>query len=231
MNERPRRLCFELSSEIGHIGGARMAKHLPDPRDRIIDAALFLFARFGVTGTTLADVAQRAHLGKTTLYHHFPDGKATIFKAAVRHAVRGHWAAFESSVRSEPCSVTRLARYVRLRVETFDREIARWGVTQPAWETMKPLVHEALEPYYADELALLTELVSEGIRERAMRSGRAETIAQILQAAFRGLSVDGRVDSTAQARAAELVELAVFIEGGLLDPSAIARWRAAITAR
>jgi AcrR family transcriptional regulator len=205
-----------------------MAKHLPDPRDRIIDAALFLFARFGAEGTTLADVAKRAHLGKTTLYHHFPDGKSTIFKVAVSHAVRVHWGDFEAAVRSQPCPVTRLACYVRLRIETFDREITRWGVTQPVWDTMKSLVHESLEPYYASELTLLTELVTEGIADGSMRSGRAETIARILQAAFRGLTVDGQVDATAQARTAQLAELAIFVEGGLLEPSSVERWRVAL---
>jgi AcrR family transcriptional regulator len=205
-----------------------MPKHLPDPRGRIMDAALVLFARFGIDGTTLADLAERAHLGKTTLYHHFPEGKAMIFRVAVDRLLKSHWENFEGAVREEPCPVSQLARYARLRLETFDRELMRWGLTQETWEAMKPLVNETLKPYFEQELRMLTELVGRGMQQGQMREGRAETIAGILQAAFRGLTIEGKVDPTARERQAELNELAAFLEGGLLRPEAHASWRAAM---
>ncbi|MCA9576252.1 MAG: TetR/AcrR family transcriptional regulator [Polyangiales bacterium] len=207
-----------------------MAKHLPDPRGRILDAALVLFARFGVEGTTLSDLAQRARLAKTTLYHHFPDGKGMIFKVAVEGMLSTHWGAFESTVREQPDPVSQLACYARLRLHTFDREMARWGLTQETWESMKPAVNVAMQPYYARELALLTDVVSAGIADGQLRAGHPATIAGILQAAFRGLTLDGRLDTTAREREAELTELAEFVAGGLLAPSARTRWRKAMGA-
>lgn len=207
-----------------------MAKHLPDSRGRILDAALVLFARFGVEGTTLTELAQRARLAKTTLYHHFPDGKSMIFKVAVETVLRAHWGGFEATVRQQPNPVAQLACYAQLRIQTFDREMARWGLTQATWESMKPAVNEAMQPYYARELQLLTDLVSAGIDASLLRSGHAGTIASILQAAFRGLTIDGRLDTTAREREAELAELAEFVSGGLLMPRARARWRKAMAA-
>lgn len=206
-----------------------MAKHLPDPRGRILDAALVLFARFGIEGTTLSDLALRARLAKTTLYHHFPDGKAAIFKVAVERVLTAHWDDFEATVREQPCPVTQLACYARARIHTFDREIARWGLTQATWEAMKPAVNESMLPYYERELALLTELVREGMARGQLRSGRPDTIAGILQAAFRGLTIDGKLDTTARAREAELGELAEFVAGGLLVPEARELWRSAMS--
>src|SRR5690606_11500383 len=60
-----------------------VAKDFDPPRTRILEAAVQLFARYGLERTTLADIAQCAHLSKATLYHHFPEGKASIFHAAV----------------------------------------------------------------------------------------------------------------------------------------------------
>jgi len=42
------------------------------PRDRIIDAALTLFAAHGVGATSVQDVADRAGMSKQALLHHFP---------------------------------------------------------------------------------------------------------------------------------------------------------------
>lgn len=206
-----------------------MAKHLPDPRGRILDAALVLFARFGVDGTTLSDLAQRARLAKTTLYHHFPDGKGMIFQVAAERILSAHWEDFEATVRNQADPVTQLACYAQLRLQTFDREMARWGLTQATWESMKPAVNEAMQPYYARELALLTDLVAGGIASKQLRAGHPATIAGILQAAFRGLTIDGRLDTTAREREAELTELREFVAGGLLVPGARARWRKAMS--
>lgn len=208
-----------------------MAKHLPEPRERILDAALVLFARFGLDGTTLVDIAMRAGLGKTTLYHHFPDGKGAIFRFAVHSLVGGHWEAFEAAVREEASPVSRLARYVRLRIDTYDREMLRWGLEQQAWEAMKPLVNDAIAPFFARELALLTDVVRDGMADGSMRRGRPETVARILQAAFRGLTLDGPVRPTAQGRSAEIEELASFIRLGLLSPGAHELWRDAVRDR
>jgi hypothetical protein len=151
-----------------------------------------------------------------------------IFKVAVEGMLGAHWDEFEGTVRQQPDAVRQLACYAQRRLQTFDREMARWGLTQATWESMKPAVNDAMQPYYARELRLLTDLVSQGIASGQLRSGHAETIASILQAAFRGLTIDGRLDTTAREREAELRELAEFVAGGLLVPGARARWRRAM---
>ncbi len=205
-----------------------MARRRPNPRERIVDAALALFARFGVDGARLADLARSAGMAKTTLYHHFPEGKDAIFRVAVDYLVGEHFRRFETAVRAEPCPVTRLARYVRLRTETFDDEILRWGIKQPVWDGMKPLVYEALAPYFARELALLTEIVREGMERGLMRPGRAETVARLLQASFRGLTLDGPISPSPIERSAELAELSEFVGSGLLTVAARECWQAAL---
>src|SRR3954471_24119811 len=47
--------------------------------DRMLDAALELVARWGVTKTALADVAKAAGCSRATLYRAFPGGKRQLF--------------------------------------------------------------------------------------------------------------------------------------------------------
>src|SRR3974390_695763 len=55
-------------------------------RDAIIDAAVALFRRRGYSGTGLNDIVEMSGAPKGSLYHYFPDGKASIAEAAVRRA-------------------------------------------------------------------------------------------------------------------------------------------------
>ncbi len=56
-----------------------------DKRDRILAAALRVFARAGVHGTPVPPIAKEAGVGVGTLYHYF-DGKEAIVNAVFRDA-------------------------------------------------------------------------------------------------------------------------------------------------
>lgn len=49
--------------------------------DRVIDAALECFGRWGIAKTTLEDVAREAGLSRATVYRLFPGGKTAILNA------------------------------------------------------------------------------------------------------------------------------------------------------
>ena len=53
----------------------------PESTDRILDAALDLVGRWGVTKTALGDVAKAAGRSRATLYRAFPGGKQQLFLA------------------------------------------------------------------------------------------------------------------------------------------------------
>ncbi|GAB3426645.1 TetR/AcrR family transcriptional regulator [Flindersiella endophytica] len=56
-----------------------MARWLPDARRRLIGAALDLFGEQGYDQTTVAEIAERAGLTKSTFFRHFPDKREVLF--------------------------------------------------------------------------------------------------------------------------------------------------------
>jgi AcrR family transcriptional regulator len=48
-------------------------------RDAIVDAAMTLFAEHGFDGVTVADIALRAEIGRTTFFRYFTDKQEVIF--------------------------------------------------------------------------------------------------------------------------------------------------------
>jgi TetR/AcrR family transcriptional regulator, lmrAB and yxaGH operons repressor len=53
------------------------------PKQNYVPILLKLFRRFGYEGVTLAKISEATGLGKASLYHHFPGGKAAMAAEAL----------------------------------------------------------------------------------------------------------------------------------------------------
>ncbi|MFF1925036.1 TetR/AcrR family transcriptional regulator [Streptomyces sp. NPDC058221] len=56
-----------------------MARWQPNAPERLVVAALDLFAERGYENTTVIDIAERAGLTKSTFFRHFPDKREVLF--------------------------------------------------------------------------------------------------------------------------------------------------------
>lgn len=54
------------------------AKRQDQTRQRIVEAAIDLHQAKGLAGTTMNDIAERAKVGRVTVYRHFPDEAALV---------------------------------------------------------------------------------------------------------------------------------------------------------
>lgn len=78
-----------------------MSKTAPNARTRIVEAAARLFRQRGYHAVGLNEILAASHAPKGSLYHHFPDGKPDLARAAAERESRLMSelieAAFESS--------------------------------------------------------------------------------------------------------------------------------------
>jgi AcrR family transcriptional regulator len=63
-----------------------MARWEPNARERLVLAALDLFAEHGYDNTTVTQIAKRAGLTKTTFFRHFPDKREVLFAGQETHS-------------------------------------------------------------------------------------------------------------------------------------------------
>jgi len=56
-----------------------MGRWEPNARERLVRAAVDLFSERGYDKTTVAEIAERAGLTKTTFFRHFPDKREVLF--------------------------------------------------------------------------------------------------------------------------------------------------------
>ncbi len=56
----------------------RRAERQDETRQRIVDAAVELHQTKGLAATTISDIAERANVGRVTVYRHFPDEESLV---------------------------------------------------------------------------------------------------------------------------------------------------------
>lgn len=88
-------------------------------RQEIRQAARRVFARRGVPGTGLAHVARAAGMGRSSLYHYYPDKQALV-RDLIAETLAGERALFHACLRGEGAVLARIERLMDGCVALFD---------------------------------------------------------------------------------------------------------------
>lgn len=99
-----------------------MARWQPDARERLVAAALDLFNERGYDQTTVAQIAERAGLTKSTFFRHFPDKRDVL--AAGQDAIAQ---LLREGIAAAPADATPLAVVcsgLKSAASSFNRELA-----------------------------------------------------------------------------------------------------------
>lgn len=149
-----------------------MARWQPDPRGRLLRAALDLFAEQGYDETTAAQIAERAGLTKATLFRQFPDKREILFQ--------GQAATVETVSR-----VVREAPADRSDLDVVDDVLdalaaAHVPEQQAIGAAITALIveHEALRERYVYKRYVVTEALVSALRERGVPAHRATVLAE-----------------------------------------------------
>jgi len=131
-------------------------------RERILHAALTVFARKGYHRALVDDIVRASRTSKGAVYHHFPNKEALFLALVDDFAGRLAQAVAEAIARSQG-ALAKVEAALRAGLETFagNRELARILLLEavslgPAYETKRAEIHErfaALIRGYLDEAA------------------------------------------------------------------------------
>lgn len=96
------------------IGGS-LAEHRQQTRLRLFTALSTLMADRGFDAITLAEIAQKAGIGRTAVYNHFPD-KESLLVGFINHETSEYVATLESDLADVADPVEQLRTYVRAQM-------------------------------------------------------------------------------------------------------------------
>ncbi|MEI5672122.1 MULTISPECIES: TetR/AcrR family transcriptional regulator [unclassified Nocardioides] len=94
------------------INAETVAEHRDRVRQRVYDAFATLMSERSFDAITMAQIAERAELGRTTIYHHFPDKEAVVVAFAT-HETERYLAELRTALDTADDPVERLRVYVR----------------------------------------------------------------------------------------------------------------------
>ncbi len=147
---------------------------------RILLAARKRFATFGYRRTSIADIAREAGVAVGTVYKHVK-GKEELFLAVVRD-LNAAWLAECRRALDAPGTA-------RERFQRLGQASVRFSADNPLLTSIlrrdteiifAPLLDEMFEELMQQNVALMTEVVREGIREGTFRALEPERTAFIL---------------------------------------------------
>jgi AcrR family transcriptional regulator len=139
--------------------------HRREVRDAILNAAATLVTENGLLGVTMSKVAERAGIGRATLYKYFPD-VASILHAWHARQITGHLEQLaEIRDRSGPAP-QRLAAVL----EAFAVMSAEGGHEHPGAE-IAAILHRAAQVTHAQQQlhAMVRDLIIEGAAQGSFR--------------------------------------------------------------
>lgn len=149
-----------MVGDVPRLWNSTIESHRLAVREAVLDAAAALVAEQGVTGLTMAQIAEGAGIGRATLYKYFPDVEAILVAWHQRH-VRTHLSRLTALSDGEGDPWERLATVLTGYAQiTYHRD--RHGGDLGALVHRSPEVARAQEELTAVFTRLLVDAASTG---------------------------------------------------------------------
>jgi len=160
-------------------------------RRDILAAAATIFARHGYRGTRLDRVAAVMGVGKSSLYHYFPN-KEALFAALADETLRREAELFEAVAAAGPSPQERLHGLLDAIVGMFDE----WAAVGPLLVDFlrEPRGRRRMRETLARARAALARLIQDGQRTGSFRDGEPQALATVVLGCLDGLLLEEIVE-------------------------------------
>jgi AcrR family transcriptional regulator len=101
---------------VPRISAASVEEHREQVHQRVFDALAVLLGTRSLDGITMAQLAAQAGLGRTAIYHHFPDKEAVVV-AFASHETSRYLEQLRAELGGVEDPVERMRVYVRFQLE------------------------------------------------------------------------------------------------------------------
>jgi AcrR family transcriptional regulator len=149
-------------------------------RDRLVQAAVTLFATRGYAATSTREIVAAAGVTKPTLYYYF-ESKEGIFRAILEYVERLSAEALQVVDGSTGSVRERIERIFLAMYDRFEREktVLRF-MNSVLWGPPQETPRCDLTPFYEQLAGALQRLVEEGITSAELRPARPADMVRVL---------------------------------------------------
>ena len=157
-----------------------------DKKERILEIAEKIFARFGVKKSTMDEIAKKAHVGKSTLYYYF-ESKEQIFAEVIHKDSLRLKQRLQEAVASGSTPQERLRNYVLARMRHLHDLGSYYSTITDEYLEQYAFVEMARREFFEFEMMSLRKILEDGTKEGVFSVGDESTVARNLAIALKGL--------------------------------------------
>lgn len=184
-------------------------------REAITDAAREVFAERGYHGASIRDIASRAGLSLSALYH-WHAGKQELLAALIEEAGQDYFRTCDDALRTVGDSpADQLRAVVGATVEYRVRRKSESNIASREWRNLSPEHQRRLEKLREPASQLWTDIVTQGIARGQFHCGQPEDARRTIQAACNAIA--HWYDPAGEVEPAELVERYTAIAMRVVD--------------
>jgi AcrR family transcriptional regulator len=182
-------------------------------RDRIMDKAAMLFARYGFKKTSMAEIAREVGLGKATLYEYF-ESKEELFAAIIKKEAGRSIDIIEQKVKEQETPEGKLRAFFRERIARLEEMAKVYEVSDERFLEFLPLAKKALKDCEERELSILCSILEEGVEKGVFYTRSPMDVAIAILSAVRGMDfLFLRMDEAFDLKKASFETLEILIRG------------------
>jgi TetR/AcrR family fatty acid metabolism transcriptional regulator len=187
-NERPF-TGGDSADEAARVGRARSKRGASDKRERILRAAIRVFARKGFYATRVAEIAKAARVADGTIYLYFKnkdDVLISIFEDRITKLI----AFLRAEVEKDAPWDERFRRVIELQLGLLEGQRDLAEVITVNLRQSSRLLKQYATPLFTRYLEVIASLIAEGQREGLVRTDvHPRVVARALWGALDGIAV------------------------------------------
>ena len=165
-----------------------MSETTAKTRILLIDTARQVFARKGMTRTTMNDIAKASKKGRRTLYMYFKN-KEELSNLVIANEMERLYEMLDTVEKKTLPADEKLITFIYMRLDAFKDTVSRNGnlranIFHDNWQ-----VEKVRKGYNLREIALIKKILSSGIKEGIFKLPDIETTALLIHYSLKGLEV------------------------------------------
>jgi TetR/AcrR family transcriptional regulator len=154
--------------------------------DAIIGAAQKRFAHYGLSKTTMTEIATDIGMGKASLYYYFPD-KETLFEAVIIKEQNIFLEEMNQMLNSGIEASAQLKKYVKMRSLLFTKYANLANLRSDSNDNAKPIAVRCLGGFRDTEIELVSTILQHGITSKEFKRINKQEYAVVLVNLLLGL--------------------------------------------
>lgn len=133
--------------------------------EQILAAAQKRFGHYGLSKTTMNDIANDIGVSKASLYYYFKD-KESIFKEVIIREQEVFVEKMRKNIQASFKAEWMLTEYVRMRIELLKKMITLGKFSYGSLLEVKPLISSLMEKFRKEESNMVADILQLGMKSK-----------------------------------------------------------------